>query len=78
MKLKRNLIIGLIIGLIFIILAIIIGVITENDIGFVFAGIGTIIIGFSILLFINKNNKNILPKQKENINIKNEQENDNK
>lgn len=69
---KNKLKIGLITGVALIVVAILIGIITENDIGFVFAGIGTIIIGFSILLFINKNTKNSLPKHIEDENKKND------
>lgn len=50
---------GIISGSTLIIIAILIGIIFRNDIGFVFAGIGTVIIGISILAYINKgNNKN--------------------
>ncbi len=50
---------GFIIGFILIIIAILIGIIFEHDIAFVFAGLGTVIIGISILTIINKgNNKN--------------------
>lgn len=64
-KLKKKLRIGLITGVALIVIAILIGIITENDIGFLFAGIGTIIIGISILLFINKNTKSSLSEQKD-------------
>lgn len=45
---------GIICGIIFILISIIIGVIFEHDIAFIFAGIGVIIIGCSILAYINK------------------------
>lgn len=48
--------VGIIIGIIIIIFAIIIGIISGNDVGFLLAGIGTIIMGISILAFINKDN----------------------
>ena len=54
---KFNSKIGIIIGITIIIFAIIIGAISGNDIGFLLAGIGTIIMGISILAFINKDNK---------------------
>ena len=69
-RLKNKLKIGLITGGALIIIAILIGLITENDIGFVFAGFGTVIIGISILLFINKNNKSSILE-------KNDEKNDN-
>lgn len=67
-KLKKNFIIGIALGIVLIITAIIVGIITENDIGFVFAGIGTSIIGISILIFINKNHKSTLSNKEENKN----------
>lgn len=48
---------GFITGIALIILAIGIGIITRNDIAFVFAGIGTMIIGFTTLIYINKGDK---------------------
>ena len=54
MKGKFNTKIALIIGLSMIVIAILIGIIFEHDIGFVIAGIGTIITGFAILSLINK------------------------
>lgn len=53
---KFNFKTGLLIGLILIIIAIIIGIIWQHDIGFVFAGIGIVIIGISTLTYINKGN----------------------
>ena len=47
---------GLLFGIILIIIAILIGIIFRNDIGFIFAGIGVVIIGISILAYINKGN----------------------
>lgn len=47
---------GIIIGITIIIFAIIIGIISGNDIGFLLSGIGTIIMGISILAHINKDN----------------------
>lgn len=41
-------------GTILILIAIVIGIAFQNDIGFIFAGIGTVIIGISILRYINK------------------------
>lgn len=48
---------GIVIGCISVLIGIIIGVTLESDIGFVFAGLGTMIIGFSTLTFINKKEK---------------------
>ncbi len=47
---------GILIGIICIIISLIIGIMFEHDIAFIFAGIGVIIIGFSILSYINKDN----------------------
>lgn len=59
MKKNINLKSGFIIGFILIGIAILIGLIFRHDIAFVFAGLGTVIIGISILTIINKgNNKN--------------------
>jgi hypothetical protein len=55
--LKWNIKIGIIIGIALIITGIVVGIITENDIGFFFAGMGTSVIGISILVFINNNHK---------------------
>ena len=61
MKQKFNFKNGMIIGSILILIAIAIGIIFQHDIGFVFAGIGIVIIGISILTYINKgNNQNWL------------------
>lgn len=54
MKKNSKLINGLIIGIVFVIIAISIGIIFQHDIGFIFGGIGTVIIGISILTYINK------------------------
>jgi hypothetical protein len=51
---KMNYKIGLIIGAALIITAIIIGIILNNDIAFIFAGIGIVITGISTLAYINK------------------------
>ena len=48
---------GFIIGSILILIAILIGIIFQHDIGFIFAGIGTIIIGITILTYLNKEDK---------------------
>lgn len=45
------------IGVVFILIAILIGILFQHDIGFIFAGIGTIIIGITILAYINKDGK---------------------
>lgn len=55
--LKWNIKIGFILGVALIITGIIVGILTENDIGFFFAGMGTSIIGISILVLINNNHK---------------------
>lgn len=47
---------GLLIGSFFIIVAIAIAIFFQHDIGFVFAGIGTIIIGITFLAYINQDN----------------------
>ena len=52
---KLNYKIGLIIGISLVITAILIGIILNNDIAFIFAGIGTAIIGISALAYINRN-----------------------
>lgn len=56
MKNKLNFRNGMITGFLLIIIAILIGIIFQHDIGFVFAGIGIVIIGISILIKINKGN----------------------
>lgn len=48
---------GIIIGAILILIAILIGILFQHDIGFIFAGIGTIIIGITILTYLNKDDK---------------------
>ena len=48
---------GFIIGGILILIALLIGIIFQHDIGFIFAGIGTIIIGITILTYLNKDDK---------------------
>ena len=48
--------IGLIIGISLVIIGILIGIILNNDIGFIFAGLGTATIGISTLAYINRNN----------------------
>jgi hypothetical protein len=53
---KFNSKIGIIIGITIIIFAIIIGIISGSDLGFLLSGIGTIIMGISILTYINKDN----------------------
>ena len=53
---KFNSKIGIITGITIIIFAIIIGIISGSDIGFLLSGIGTIIMGISILTYINKDN----------------------
>lgn len=59
MKKNINFKSGFIIGFILIGIAILIGYIFEHDVAFIFAGLGTVIIGISILTIINKgNNKN--------------------
>lgn len=45
---------GFILGSILIIIAILIGIIIQNDIAFIFSGLGIVIIGISILAYINK------------------------
>ena len=47
---------GILTGTILIIIAILIGIIFMSDMGFIFAGIGIVIIGISILTYINKGN----------------------
>lgn len=64
---KWNIKIGIIIGIALILTGIIGGLLTENDIGFFLAGMGTSIIGISILIFINNNHNGTLSiEQKEN------------
>ncbi len=46
---------GLILGIFLIGIAIIIGILFQHDIAFVFAGIGTILIGITFLAWINGN-----------------------
>lgn len=57
MKLDAKLKKGLIIGFVLIIISSLIGLIFQHDIAFIFAGIGTIIIGISFLSYINKDGK---------------------
>ena len=45
---------GLILGTTLIILAILIGIIFKHDIAFIFGGVGTIIIGITILMYLNR------------------------
>ena len=47
---------GILFGFLLIVIAILIGIIFQHDIGFVFAGIGIVVIGISILIKINKGN----------------------
>lgn len=54
---KDKLKIGIFLGCIFILIAILIGIIFEHDVAFIFGGVGTIIIGITILLYINKGDK---------------------
>lgn len=64
---KWNIKIGIIFGIDLILIGIIGGLLTENDIGFFLAGMGTSIIGISILIFINNNHNGTLSvEQKEN------------
>lgn len=49
---------GLLLGCLFIMIAIAIAVFFQHDIGFIFAGIGTIIIGITFLAYINKDENN--------------------
>ncbi len=48
---------GLILGSLLIVIAILIGIIFRHDIAFIFAGIGTSIIGITILAYLNKGDK---------------------
>jgi uncharacterized membrane protein YkgB len=48
---------GLLLGITLIIIAILIGIIFRHDIAFIFAGIGTIIIGITTLMYLNKDDK---------------------
>ena len=48
---------GLLLGFILIVIAILIGIIFMHDIAFIFAGIGTIIIGITTLMYLNKDDK---------------------
>ena len=57
MKGKMTIKNGFIIGTCLILIAIVIGLLTGSDIGFVFAGIGVMIIGISTLVYINKGDK---------------------
>ena len=50
---------GFIIGISLIVIAILIGIIFNNDIAFLFAGLGTVIIGVSFLRHINKGNDKV-------------------
>ena len=44
-------------GAILITIAILIGIIFRHDIAFVFGGCGTIVIGITILMYLNKDDK---------------------
>ena len=57
MKGKMTIRNGFIIGTCLILIAIVVGLLTGNDIGFVFAGIGVMVIGISTLVYINKGDK---------------------
>lgn len=48
---------GFMLGAILIAIAILIGIIFRHDIAFVFGGCGTIIIGITILMYLNKDGK---------------------
>lgn len=48
---------GLLLGIILIVIAILIGIIFRHDIAFIFGGIGTIIIGITTLMYLNKDDK---------------------
>ncbi len=54
---KDKLKIGIFLGIILILIAILIGIIFEHDVAFIFAGVGTIIIGITFLGYINKGDK---------------------
>jgi len=47
----------LLIGVILIMIAILIGILFRHDIAFIFGGVGTIIIGITILAHLNKDDK---------------------
>lgn len=48
---------GFIIGVALIFVAILIGILFRHDVAFIFAGIGTSIIGITILAYLNKDDK---------------------
>ena len=48
---------GLVLGGALIIIAILIGILFRHDIAFIFAGIGTSIVGITILAYLNKDDK---------------------
>lgn len=48
---------GIILGVLLIVIAILIGIIFMHDIGFIFAGVGVIIIGVTILAYLNRSDK---------------------
>lgn len=48
---------GIILGIVLILIGILIGILFLSDIGFIFAGFGTVSIGISILMYINKDDK---------------------
>lgn len=48
---------GFLLGAILILIAILIGIIFRHDIAFIFGGIGTIVIGITILMYLNKDDK---------------------
>lgn len=48
---------GFIIGIALIFVAILIGILFRHDVAFIFAGIGTSIIGITILAYLNKDDK---------------------
>ena len=49
--------IGIFLGCILILIAILIGIIFEHDVAFIFGGSGTIIIGITVLFYINQGDK---------------------
>lgn len=67
---------GLAFGVLLILISIAIGILFQNDIGFIFAGIGTVIIGITILMLINQDGKEKNGQKKDILSLSKNKKND--
>ncbi len=67
---------GLAFGVLLILISIAIGILFQNDIGFIFAGIGTVIIGITILMLINQDEKEKNGQKKDILSLSKNKKND--